>query len=93
MIIKLILGRGYKYLNSVAVPTGLAICRGERAYWVHIMGPDFKEKNGVFGLYSESGKYAGSDKRMIDIDPSDPYIKKAELVEEDFVCEEEPFTL
>lgn len=94
---KLILGRGYAVLKSLAVPTGVCISRGEKALWVHLMGPDFEPRNGIFALYHENGKYAGGcAEKLPDIDPSVSVDPKAEQelnleeqIEEEISIEEE----
>lgn len=95
---KLVLGRGYQYRKSVAVPIGTCVTRGEKAYWVHLMGSDFQDRNGSYGLYAESGKYLGtSGEKMDDLDPSKivDVPQKKKLTEEEFTIEEpeEEFTL
>jgi hypothetical protein len=76
---KLVRGGSYRYINSKAVPTGYSM--NPKGFWVHIMGPDFEPVNGIFALYSETGKYLGGhDEKLLDINP-------AEIQEEDFMAE------
>lgn len=85
----LVRGNSYAYINSKAVPIGFSL--NPKGFWVHIMGPDFEEENGVFALYSESGKYiGGSPEKLLDINPAAIYKEPEKPAEEEFNIDAAP---